>query len=73
MLFFGVLLTVAAGWAIRALYLIVFADTLYLSYSRGATPRRVRAGDHRFERNAQAVFFLAVLAVVAVSAVVILR
>ncbi len=73
MLLFAILLIAAATWALRALYLIVFSDTLYLSYARGSRPRRARGSDHRFERNAQVIFYVLVLAFVAVSAVVVFR
>jgi hypothetical protein len=73
MLFFALILVAASVWAIRTLWLIVFRDTLYLSYARGSTPRRVRGSDHRFERNAQVICFLLVLVFVAVSAVVVFR
>ncbi len=73
MLLFALILIASAVALLRTLWLIVFRDTLYLSYSRGATPKRVRGSDHPFERNAQVIFLTIALVFLAVLAVVVFR
>ena len=73
MLSFAILLIAAAVATLRALHLIVFRNTLYPSAMPGSASRRVRASDHRFERNAQVVFYLIALAVLAVCATILFR